>query len=141
MIMNTGVTVDVESDLYKKAVELCKDIEVHYDKQFTIPFPKQEVDTGCGKSKCDALMMEVSYRKAGRSLYCGTTYPSCYYLSIVPVELTPHGYTCLMFGGGNCIINECNRNTAKQQGLAAKAVQNELVDIVYKAFIKFGVKF
>ena len=38
-------------------------------------------------------------------------------------------------------INECNRNTAKQQGLAAKAVQDELVDIVYKSFVKFGVKF
>lgn len=141
MIMNIGIQVDTESDLYKKAVELCKGIEVQYNKTFTIPFPKQEVDTGAGKHKCDAFMMDVNYRKAGRSLYCGTEYPSCYYLNITPVELTEHGYTCPMFGGGNCIINECNRNTAKQQGLAAKAVQNELVDIVYKAFVKFNIKF
>ena len=141
MIMNIGITADVESDLYKKAQELCKDIVVEYGKDITIPFPMQEVDTGCGKDKCDALRMRVSYRKAGRSFYDGHTFPSSYYLNITPIERTEHGYKCIMFGGGNCIIAECNRNTAKQQGLAAKAVQNELVDIVYKAFVHFGVKF
>lgn len=139
--MNIGITADVESDLYKKAQELCKDIVVEYKKDITIPFPMQEVDTGCGKDKCDALRLTVSYRKGGRSFYDGHTYPSSYYLNITPIERTEHGYKCLMFGGGNCIIAECNRNTAKQQGLAAKAVQNELVDIVYKAFVRFGVKF
>ena len=47
----------------------------------------------------------------------------------------------MMFGGGNCTIAECNRNTEKQRGLAAKAVQNELVDIVYKALAYYKIKF
>jgi hypothetical protein len=46
-----------------------------------------------------------------------------------------------MFGGGNCTITECNRNTAKQRGLAVKAVQDELVDIVYKTLAYYKIKF
>ena len=141
MIMNTGVTVDTESDLYKKATELCKGLNVEYDKDFNIPFPRQEVETGCGKDTCDTLRMRVSYRKGGHSFFDGHAYPSSYYLNITPSTRTEFGYQCIMFGGGNCVISECSRNTAKQQGLAAKAVQDELVDIVYKAFVQFGIKF
>ena len=140
MIMNTGITVDVNSDLYNKVKTLCEGIVVEYDKDFTIRHPMQEVDTGCGKSNCNALRFRVGYRKGGRSFYDGHSYPSSYYLNVSPIELTDRGYRCMMFGGGNCVIAECNRNTAKQQGLAAKAVQNELVDIVYKAIVYYHIK-
>lgn len=140
MIMNTGVTVDETSELYAKVKSLCEGIVVSYGKDITIRYPKQEVDTGCGKDTCDALRLSIGYRKAGTSFYDGHRYPSSYYLSITPIEVTEHGYRCMMFGGGNCTIAECNRNTEKQRGLAAKAVQNELLDIVYKAFVHFKIK-
>lgn len=141
MIMNVGIAVDVSSDLYKKAQTLCEGIEVQFGKDITIPFPMQSVNTECGTDDCNALRMSVNYRKAGHSYYNGKTYPSSYYLNITPVETTNYGYRCMMFGGGNCIIAECNRNTAKQRGLAVKAVQAELVDIVYKALAYYKIKF
>ena len=141
MIMNVGIEVDVSSDLYKKAQALCEGLEVKFGKDITIPFPMQQVDTGCGTDECNALRMSVNYRKGGHSYYDGHNYPSSYYLNITPVELTEHGYRCMMFGGGNCIIAECNRNTEKQRGLAVKAVQAELVDIVYKALAYYKIKF
>lgn len=140
MIMNTGITVDVNSDLYNKVKTLCEGLVVEYDKDFTIRYPMQEVDTGCGKDKCNALRFRVSYRKGGRSFYDGHSYPSSYYLSVTPIELTEHGYRCMMFGGGNCTVAECNRNTAKQRSLAVAAVKNELVDIVYKAIAYYHIK-
>lgn len=141
MIMNVGIAVDVSSDLYKKAQALCEGIEVKFGKDITIPFPMQQVDTGCGTDGCNALRMSVNYRKGGHSFYDGHNYPSSYYLNITPIETTENGYRCMMFGGGNCTIAECNRNTEKQRGLAAKAVQNELVDIVYKALAYYKIKF
>lgn len=141
MIMNVGIAVDYSSDLYKKAQSLCEGVEVKFDKDFNIPFPMQQVNTGCGTDNCNALRMSVNYRKGGHSFYDGHDYPSSYYLNITPVELTEHGYRCMMFGGGNCTIAECNRNTEKQRGLAVKAVQNELVDIVYKALAYYKIKF
>lgn len=141
MIMNVGIAVDVSSDLYKKAQALCEGIEVKFGKDITIPFPMQQVDTGCGTDNCNALRMNVNYRKGGHSFYDGHDYPSSYYLNISPIETTEHGYRCMMFGGGNCTIAECNRNTEKQRALAVKAVQSELVDIVYKALAYYKVKF
>lgn len=141
MIMNVGIAVDVSSDLYKKAQTLCEGIEVKFGKDITIPFPMQQVDTGCGTDDCNALRMNVNYRKGGHSFYDGHNYPSSYYLNITPIETTEHGYRCMMFGGGNCTIAECNRNTEKQRGLAVKAVQAELVDIVYKALAYYKIKF
>lgn len=141
MIMNVGIAVDVSSDLYKKAQALCEGIEVKFGKDITIPFPMQQVDTGCGTDNCNALRMNVNYRKGGHSFYDGHNYPSSYYLNISPIETTEHGYRCMMFGGGNCTIAECNRNTEKQRTLAVKAVQSELVDIVYKALAYYKVKF
>lgn len=141
MIMNVGIAVDVSSDLYKKAQALCEGIEVKFGKDITIPFPMQQVDTGCGTDNCNALRMNVNYRKGGHSFYDGHDYPSSYYLNISPIETTEHGYRCMMFGGGNCTIAECNRNTEKQRTLAVKAVQSELVDIVYKALAYYKVKF
>ena len=141
MIMNVGIAVDVSSDLYKKAQALCEGIEVKFGKDITIPFPMQQVDTGCGTDDCNALRMNVNYRKGGHSFYDGHNYPSSYYLNITPIETTEHGYRCMMFGGGNCTIAECNRNTEKQRTLAAKAVQAELVDIVYKALAYYKIKF
>lgn len=141
MIMNVGIAVDVSSDLYKKAQALCEGIEVKFGKDITIPFPMQQVNTGCGTDDCNALRMSVNYRKGGHSFYDGHNYPSSYYLNITPIETTENGYRCMMFGGGNCTIAECNRNTEKQRGLAAKAVQNELVDIVYKALAYYKIKF
>lgn len=141
MIMNVGIAVDVSSDLYKKAQALCEGIEVKFGKDITIPFPMQQVDTGCGTDDCNALRMNVNYRKGGHSFYDGHNYPSSYYLNITPIETTEHGYRCMMFGGGNCTIAECNRNTEKQRGLAVKAVQAELVDIVYKALAYYKIKF
>lgn len=141
MIMNVGIAVDVSSDLYKKAQALCEGIEVKFGKDITIPFPMQQVDTGCGTDNCNALRMNVNYRKGGHSFYDGHNYPSSYYLNISPIETTEHGYRCMMFGGGNCTIAECNRNTEKQRTLAVKAVQAELVDIVYKALAYYKVKF
>lgn len=141
MIMNVGIAVDVSSDLYKKAQALCEGIEVQFGKDITIPFPMQSVNTEGGTDDCNALRMSVNYRKAGHSYYNGKSYPSSYYLNITPVETTEYGYRCLMFGGGNCVIAECNRNTAKQRGLAVKAVQAELVDIVYKALAYYKIKF
>lgn len=141
MIMNVGIAVDYSSDLYKKAQALCEGIEVKFGKDITIPFPMQQVDTGCGTDDCNALRMSVNYRKCGHSFYDGHNYPSSYYLNITPIETTENGYRCMMFGGGNCIIAECNRNTEKQRGLAAKAVQNELVDIVYKSLAYYKIKF
>lgn len=140
-IMNVGIAVDYSSDLYKKAQALCEGIEVKFGKDITIPFPMQQVNTGCGTDDCNALRMSVNYRKGGHSFYDGHNYPSSYYLNITPIETTEHGYRCMMFGGGNCTIAECNRNTEKQRGLAAKAVQNELVDIVYKALAYYKIKF
>ena len=139
--MNVGIAVDVSSDLYKKAQALCEGIEVKFGKDITIPFPMQQVDTGCGTDDCNALRMNVNYRKGGHSFYDGHNYPSSYYLNITPIETTEHGYRCMMFGGGNCTIAECNRNTEKQRTLAAKAVQAELVDIVYKALAYYKIKF
>lgn len=139
-LMKVNIEVDKESELYKKVQELCKGIEVSFGKAFTIPFPKQTVETGCGSDNCDALRMSVDYRKGGLSYYDGHSYPSSYYLNITPVELTDHGYRCMMFGGGNCTIAECNRNTAKQRGLAVKAVQDELVDTVYTALVYYKIK-
>lgn len=141
MIMNVGIAVDYSSDLYKKAQALCEGIEVKFGKDITIPFPMQQVDTGCGTDNCNALRMNVNYRKGGHSFYDGHNYPSSYYLNISPIETTEHGYRCMMFGGGNCTIAECNRNTEKQRTLAVKAVQSELVDIVYKALAYYKVKF
>lgn len=141
MIMNVGIAVDVSSDLYKKAQALCEGIEVKFGKDITIPFPMQQVDTGCGTDGCNALRMNVNYRKGGHSFYDGHNYPSSYYLNITPIETMENGYRCMMFGGGNCTIAECNRNTEKQRGLAAKAVQAELVDIVYKALAYYKIKF
>lgn len=141
MIMNVGIAVDVSSDLYKKAQAICEGIEVKFGKDITIPFPMQQVDTGCGTDDCNALRMSVNYRKGGHSFYDGHNYPSSYYLNITPIETTENGYRCMMFGGGNCTIAECNRNTEKQRGLAAKAVQAELVDIVYKALAYYKIKF
>ena len=140
-IMNVGIAVDYSSDLYKKAQALCEGIEVKFGKDITIPFPMQQVDTGCGTDDCNALRMSVNYRKGGHSFYDGHNYPNSYYLNITPIETTENGYRCMMFGGGNCTIAECNRNTEKQRGLAAKAVQNELVDIVYKALAYYKIKF
>ena len=139
--MNVGIAVDVSSDLYKKAQALCEGIEVKFGKDITIPFPMQQVDTGCGTDGCNALRMNVNYRKGGHSFYDGHNYPSSYYLNITPIETMENGYRCMMFGGGNCTIAECNRNTEKQRGLAAKAVQAELVDIVYKALAYYKIKF
>lgn len=140
-IMKVNIEVDKESELYKKAKELCEGIEVKFGKAFNIPFPMQDVVTGCGTDKCNALRMSVDYRKGGHSFYDGHNYPSSYYLNITPVELTDLGYRCMMFGGGNCTIAECNRNTEKQRGLAVKAVQDELVDTVYKALVYYKIKF
>ena len=140
-IMNVGIEVDKESELYKKAKELCEGLEVHFDKAFNIPFPMQYVATSCGSDKCNALRMSVDYRKGGHSFYDGHNYPSSYYLNITPVELTEHGYRYMMFGGGNCTIAECNRNTEKQRRLAVKAVQDELVETVYKALAYYKIKF
>lgn len=139
-IMNVGIEVDVTSDLYKQVKSLCEGIEVKFGKDFDIPFPMQEVDTGCGRDNCNALRMSVAYRKGGHSFYDGHNYPSSYYLNISPIERTEHGYRCMMFGGGNCTIAECNRNTEKQRTLAAKAVQNELVETVYKALCYYKIK-
>lgn len=140
-IMKVGIEVDKESELYKKAKELCEGVVVQFDTSFNIPFPMQYVATACGSDKCNALRMNVDYRKGGHSFYDGHNYPSSYYLNITPVELTEHGYRCMMFGGGNCTIAECNRNTEKQRGLAVKAVQDELVEIVYKALAYYKIKF
>ena len=57
MIMNVGIAVDYSSDLYKKAQALCEGIEVKFGKDITIPFPMQQVDTGCGTDDCNALRM------------------------------------------------------------------------------------
>lgn len=140
-IMKVGIEVDKESELYKKVQTLCYGIEVKFGRAFNIPFPMQEVNTACGRDKCNALRMSVDYRKGGQSFYDGHNYPSSYYLNIKPVELTEHGYRCMMFGGGNCTIAECNRNTEKQRGLAVKAVQDELVETVYKALVYYKIKF
>ena len=139
MIMNVGITVDQTSELYAKVKKLCEGVEVKFGEDFTIPFPMQEVDTGAGRDKCNALRFRVDYRKGGYSFYDGHTYPSSYYLSIPPCEQTEYGYSSMMFGGGNCTIAECNRNTQKQRGIAAKAVQDELADIVYKSICHFKI--
>ena len=139
-IMNVGIGVDVSSELYKKAKELCEGIVVQFGKDFTIPFPMQEVETSSGRDQCNALRMRVDYRKGGRSYYDGHSFPSSYYLNITPVESKDGWFTCLMFGGGNCTIAECNRNTAKQRGLAVKAVQDELVETVYKSICYYKIK-
>lgn len=139
-IMKVGIEVNKESELYKKVQSLCEGIAVKFGRAFTIPFPLQDVATGCGTEKCDALRMNVEYRKGGRSFYDGHSYPSSYYLNITPVKLTEFGYQCLMFSGGNCTIAECNRNTEKQRGLAVKAVQDELVDTVYTALVHYKIK-
>lgn len=139
MIMNVGITVDQTSELYAKVKKLCEGIEVQFDKDFTIPFPMQEVYTGCGRSNCNALRFSVNYRKGGYSFYDGHTYPSSYYLSVTPVEQTETSVHYVMFGGGTCTIAECSRNTQKQRGIAAKAVQDELVDIVYKSICYFKI--
>lgn len=139
-IMKVGIEVDKESELYNKAKALCEGIEVTFGKGFNIPFPMQEVATSCGNMKCNALRMSVNYRKAGFSYLSGDSYPSSYYLNITPVELTEHGHRSLLGGGGNCIIAECNRNTEKQRSLAVKAVQNELVDTVYRALVYYRIK-
>ena len=139
-IMKVNIEVDKESDLYKKVQTLCEGIEVKFGRAFTIPFPMQTVETGCDKDDCNALRMSVDYRKGGHSFYDGHNYPSSYYLNISPVETTEHGYRCMMFGGGNCTIAECNRNTEKQRGLAVKAVQDELVETVYKALVYYKIK-
>lgn len=139
-IMKVGIEVDKESELYKKAKALCEGIEVTFGNEFRIPFPMQEVATGCGKMKCNALRMSVNYRKAGCSYLSGERYPSSYYLNITPVERTELGYRSVLGGGGNCTIAECNRNTEKQRGLAVKAVQNELVETVYTALAYYKIK-
>ena len=140
-IMKVGIEVDKESELYKKATELCEGLEVRFGVAFSIPFPMQDVDTGCGNDKCNALRMRVDYRKGGHAYYDGPSYPSSYYLNITPVELTEHSYRCIMFSGCNCTIAECNRNTAKQRGLAVKAVQDDLVETVYSALAYYKIKF
>ena len=139
MIMNVGITVDQTSELYTKVKRLCEGIEVKFGEDFTIPFPMQAVDTGAGNSECNALRFSVNYRKGGYSFYDGHKYPSSYYLNITPIEQTEHGSRYVMFGGGNCTIAECNRNTPKQRGIAANAVQSELVDIVYKSICHFKI--
>ena len=139
MIMNAGITVDQNSERDAKVKKLCEGIEVQFDKDFTIPFPMQEVYTGCGRSNCNALRFSVNYRKGGYSFYDGHTYPSSYYLSVTPDEQTETGVSYVMFGGGNCTIAECSRNTQKQRGVAAKAIQDELVDIVYKSICYFKI--
>ena len=139
-IMKVGIEVDKESELYTKAKALCEGLEVRFGKAFTIPFPMQEVATCCGIAKCNALRMSVDYRKGGCSYYDGHSYPSSYYLNITPVERTEYGYRSMMFGGGNCTIAGCNRNTEKQRALAVKAVQDELVETVYTALAYYKIK-
>ena len=135
-----GIEVDTESEMYKKVQELCANIEVKFGRDINIKFPMQKVETGCGSDDCNALRLSVNYRKAGRSFYDGHSYPSSYFLNVTPVELVPTGYRCLMFGGFNATIAEVSRNTEKQRGLAVKALQDELVDVVYKSLAHFKVK-
>lgn len=139
-IMKVGIEVDKESELYKKATALCEGIEVRFGKTLCIPFPMQEVAMGCDSMKCNALRMSVNYRKAGCSYYGGHPYPSSYYLNITPVQRTECGYRSMLSVGGNCTISECNRNTEKQRGLAVKAVQDELVETVYRALAYYKIK-
>lgn len=139
-IMKVGIEVDKDSALYKKAKELCEGIEVTFGKAFSIPFPMQEVDTGCGNMKCNALSMSVDYRKGGISYFSGARYPSSYYLNITPIERRGLCHSSMFGGGGNCTIAECNRNTEKQRGHAVKAVQNELVETVYTALVYYKIK-
>lgn len=139
-IMKVGIEVDKESELYKKATELCKGLEVRFGHDFSIPFPMQEVATGCGNMKCNELRMLVNYRKGGSSYADGHPYPSSYYLNITPSERTESGHRSMMFGGGNCTIAVCNRNTEKQRSLAVKSVQNELVETVYTALAYYKIK-